>query len=382
MANAAHLDRIRDIVAWNRWRDESAERPDLSEALLSKADLSEANLSGANLFRVDLSEANLIRADLRGSNLPEADLRNANLRQADLRRANLPAANAYEANVSGADLRRARLSAADLRRADLREANLSNANLFRANLSWADLSRADLTSANLFRADLSGANLSAARLRGANLTRATLVETGLWNVDLSSARIYGVSVWNVRGTPATQTDLRITADDEATVTVDDLKVAQFLHLVLNNAEIRNVIDTVARKAVLILGRFTPDRKAVLDALRGALRERNYAPILFDFDQPTTRNLRETVSALAYLSRFIIADLTDPVSVPLELQAIVPVVKVPVCAILQKDHSLFSTFATLLDYPWVIPPYRYSDLDDLLAELDSHVIAPAEARVQR
>ena len=51
---------------------------------------------------------------------------------------------------------------------------------------------------------------------------------------------------------------------------------------LNNAEIRDVIDTIAKKAVLILGRFTPERKVVLDALREALRKQNYLPILFDF----------------------------------------------------------------------------------------------------
>jgi hypothetical protein len=38
------------------------------------------------------------------------------------------------------------------------------------------------------------------------------------------------------------------------------------------------------KAVLILGRFTDERKAVLDALRDELRKRNYLPILFDFDK--------------------------------------------------------------------------------------------------
>ena len=37
--------------------------------------------------------------------------------------------------------------------------------------------------------------------------------------------------------------------------------------------------------MLILGRFTPERKAVLDALREELRKRDYLPILFDFDVP-------------------------------------------------------------------------------------------------
>jgi hypothetical protein len=78
------------------------------------------------------------------------------------------------------------------------------------------------------------------------------------------------------------------------------------------------------KAVLILGRFTDERKAVLDALREELRKRDYLPILFDFDVPGTRDITETVSLLARMARFIIADLTDPSSIPKEC------VSVPLC----------------------------------------------------
>jgi len=70
---------------------------------------------------------------------------------------------------------------------------------------------------------------------------------------------------------AQQHNLVITLSDEPTITVDNLKVAQFIYLLLENKEIRDVIDTVAKKAVLILGRFTPERKLVLDALRETLR---------------------------------------------------------------------------------------------------------------
>lgn len=50
---------------------------------------------------------------------------------------------------------------------------------------------------------------------------------------------------------------------------------------LNKKEIREVIDTIGQKGVLILGRFTPERKAVLDALREKLRSLNFLPIVFD-----------------------------------------------------------------------------------------------------
>src|SRR5205085_4992058 len=113
-----------------------------------------------------------------------------------------------------------------------------------------------------------------------------------------------------------------------TITVDNLKVAQFIYLLLNNQEIRDVINTITSKIVLILGRFTPERKAVLDALRDELRKRNYTPVLFDFEKPAKRDLTETVSTLAHLARFIIVDLTDPSSAPHEVATIIPQCIVP------------------------------------------------------
>ena len=59
----------------------------------------------------------------------------------------------------------------------------------------------------------------------------------------------------------------------AAITVDNVEVAQFLYLILNNSAIRRVIDTLAKKLVLVLGRFAPERKVVLEGLRMALRTR-------------------------------------------------------------------------------------------------------------
>ncbi len=159
-------------------------------------------------------------------------------------------------------------------------------------------------------------------------------------------------------------------------------------MLLNNPKIRDVIDTIARKAVLILGRFTPERKAVLDALREALRTYGYLPILFDFDKPSSQDFTETVSTLAHLSRFVVADLTDPNSIPQELYAIVPHRMVPVQPLLKESEDLnrasreYSMFVDLRKkYHWVLPTHKYRDLEDLLASLQARVIEPAEQKAQ-
>jgi hypothetical protein len=134
-----------------------------------------------------------------------------------------------------------------------------------------------------------------------------------------------VSVWDIKVNGHTkQQNLIITRDGESVINVDNVKVAQFIYLLLNNQEIRDVIDTITSKAVLILGRFSEERKPVLDAIRDELRkpEHNYLP-MFDFPPSANQTLLETVKTLANMARFVIADLTDARSVLREVQAIVP-----------------------------------------------------------
>src|SRR5262249_31948652 len=190
------------------------------------------------------------------------------------------------------------------------------------------------------------------------------------------------SAWSLKlDTTTKQQNLVITQWDEPTVTVDNVEVAQFIYLMLNNQKVREVIDTITAKAVLILGRFTDDRKAVLDALREELRKRNYLPILFDFNVPATRDITETVSLLARMARFIFDDLTDPSSSPKELEAMVPSLAVPVQPLLEGASRPYAMFKDYWKYDWVLPVYRYDGLEPLLATLSKMVIVPAEEKVE-
>ena len=133
--------------------------------------------------------------------------------------------------------------------------------------------------------------------------------------------------------------------------------------------------------MLLLGRFTEGRIEILERLREELRNRGYLPIIFNFDKPETKNFTETVRLLAGLSHFVIADVTNPKSAPLELQATVPEVMVPFRPIIQKGEKPFAMLEDLWKQhrDWVFQPLYYSSPDALIKALDKKIINPAKAR---
>jgi len=380
------------VEVWNSWRRTKKRRPDLSYASFSEVDLGGADLSEADLSRADLRGADLTTANLSGTDLSRADLT-----ESLLGRANLSGADLTEALLRGADLREADISTANLKGAYLSRALLNDALLIGADLSGADLSNASLGSANLsnatfraaylHKADLNRANLSKADFTEADLTevdltQAVLVGTRLTKADLSGSCVYGLSAWDVLVDDTIQSNLIITPDEVPIITLDSLALTQFIYLLLSDRNIRHVIDTITSKVVLILGRFTPERKAILDAIRDELRKRDYLPVLFDFEKPSSRDITETVSTLAHMARFVIADITDAKSIPQELMAIVPSLpSVPVQPLLLESQREYGMFEHFRRYPWVLEPYLYDDQDRLLAALNEKVIGPAAAKAR-
>lgn len=384
---------------WNHWRsinsclDIDLFEVDLKKADLQYADLHEVNLGDADLRGADLGDSNLSIANLSDANLGAANLFRANLNDADLRSSNLSGVNAsnatfIRANLRLADLSMADFSGADFCAADLRDSNFGAANFTNANFAGANLrgvslrganfSGANLSNVDLNGMDLSGMNLSGANLSGANLEYARLVNTDFSNAILNDCCVFGVSAWGVNLNGVTsQKNLRITPTYEQNITVDNLEVAQFVYLLLYNEKIRSLIDTIGRKGVLILGRFSKERKEVLDSIRNKLRESNFVPIMFDFEKPDQRDFTETIKILAGMCRFIIADITNPKSCPLELQATVPDFMIPFIPIIQDDEKPFSMFIDLQKkYDWVLDVLKYDTAENLIKVFDIAVIKPA------
>jgi uncharacterized protein YjbI with pentapeptide repeats len=419
MANPEHLAKLKEgVEAWNQWRRDFPDvRPFLNGADLRGVDfrvpdpvsrdhpgsgkflgnlLRQINYApsevGVNFEDVELNDARFNEANLVRANLTRAKLQRTKFTGAILREAEIFDSNLSEATLEDADLRKARLVKVSLRGANLRGANLSGAHLSSvdltdASLTWADLRNvtaheSTFVNADLSYADLTKASLAWSKLGGANLSQAKMVFTDLFEADIAGCRIFGISAWGVKLGGTKQSNLIITREDEATVTVDNLEIAQFIYLLRNNERIRHAIDTITSKVVLILGRFTEERKPVLDAIRVELRRRDYLPVLFDFQKPDNKDLTGTVTTLANMARFIIADLTDSSSVPHELAMVVPGTVVPVQTILLNGQREYAMFADLKRrHHWVLEPYQYESEQSLMEHLVDGVIAPAEAKVE-
>lgn len=367
----------RDVDQWNRWRlnEGYGETVKLSGSIFEGANLEGADLSYADLRTTTFNHAILRDASFRNSVLSEAEFLGADLRGADFTEAFLFEADLTRANLQRAILSKARLERADLHGASLHKAILDDANLMHADLAGANLTRANLTGAQLDFSDLSGADISRANLTGASLERAVMVRTAVDGAFFEDCRIYGISAWDLQGAPKKgPAGFIVTPSSLPAVRVDELDVAQFVYLLLTSSKIRSVINTVGQKGVLILGRFTEERKHVLDSVRAELHRLGFVPMIFDFDRPTDRDFTETIMTLAGFSKFIVADITNPSSSPLELQATVPNYMVPFVPIIQEDEKPFSMFKDLYGkFDWVLKPLEYDNAENLVANLQQGVI---------
>jgi hypothetical protein len=344
MANRKQLALIkRGVTNWNKWREDNPSiKPDLSGANLRFAVLNGANLQGVNLTNSNLELSSLVGTNLRG------------------------------ANFTGSNLSQANIYWSELSVACFRKANLYQANLIQSEFIGADFSEANLKEIYCCACNFSEANFNATKLIDCDLSKSMLIGAKFNDATLQNCRVYGISAWDLEGLDeANQANLIVTPFGDPDIEVDNLEVAQFIYIMLNSAKMRSIIDTITSKLVLVIGRFSPERKIVLDAICQELRQYNYVPILFDFNPPRNRDLTETLSTLAHLARFVIADITDAKSIPQELSVIVPnLPSVPIKPILLSSEQEYGMFEHFVNYPWVLAIHRYYDLNELLKSMHS------------
>ena len=134
-----------------------------------------------------------------------------------------------------------------------------------------------------------------------------------------------------------------------------------------------MLDPAASKFTLIVGSFTSERKSILDGMRNILRSNNCIPISLDFGKSTSHNIKDSLSALAHLARFIVIDFTNAGSIAQELGRIVSGLRtVPVIPLLQSSEIERETFEHIKRYPRLGEIHRYTDPKDLYRSLKQEI----------
>lgn len=245
-----------------------------------------------------------------------------------------------------------------------------NTFLMNSNLNYCVFENCRFRQANLSRSELFCSKFIITKIINTNIMWAKLIETKFVHSELLNCKIFGSAIWNLEIDEKTITrDLVISKKKEAEIRIDNLEIAPFVYLLLNNKKIRDVITTLTSKLVLILGRFTSERLKILTDIKEFLALRGYVPILFTFEGSSNRDTTETIQLLANISKIVIADITDAKSIPQELSNIIPFMpSLPVQPIILEGEKEYGMFERYNKYPWVNPIIQYSDSAYLMKSL--------------
>ncbi|HMG15824.1 MAG TPA: pentapeptide repeat-containing protein [Saprospiraceae bacterium] len=219
------------------------------------------------------------------------------------------------------------------------------------DFSRANFSNAIFINTKFNKTILTDANFNGASFVNCNLNRVNLTNAQFCLKEIRETVIYGISVWDLHTCDSMiQSKLIIEKTYElysdlikkgiVPLMVDDIELAQFIYYMTDHKKMRNTINILNSKGVLLLGQFKNGGMERLYKLQEWLQKKDYMPMIFDFARPDNLDLTETIVTMAGLSKFIIADLSGG-SVPQELYAIATNFKKPIIAFSKgKAYSLF------------------------------------------
>ena len=355
------------------------------------SDLRDSNFKGTIIKDSNFSDCLFNRTDFSGSRIKKTFISRANIRESifssthlddvTLVKAHFERSLFRDAKIVNSELALVKLNDSQILFTDIINCNFKNSMLYNSIFDNCKIQKSDLTGALFTSGKIINSEITETQIRKVDFRNTQLTSDTFTKCDLSNSKIFGVSAWKLTLIETIQEDLQISDSNEPKITIDNIEVAQFIYLLINNEKLRNVISTISSKMVLILGRFTTDRMRVLNLLREELRHRNYLPVLFDFENSPNRDITETVTTLALLSKFIIADITDPKSIPQELSQIVPnMTSLPVQPIILAGHSEYGMFEHFQRYPWVLETIEYLDDNDVKQNVLDKIISSCEKKI--
>jgi len=244
-------------------------------------------------------------------------------------------------DFSYADLTGADFLSADLMYSDFEGSIIKDTEFHSSLLMASNFKNSIINKSSFFGANIWASNFNSAIIRDSDFYGCNLSNVDLSNAEISNCYIYGISAWGIKRNDLTKTsNLIITSmySESAKITVDDIELAQFISLVMDNKKISNLINSMRTKSVLILGSFDNKTKLVLDRIKEVIPNYNLIPIVFDFIPSEKQDLIETVKTIALLSSFVIVDLSIPAGQLHELASIVRDTYIPFATIANEDSK--------------------------------------------
>jgi len=320
MAEKEHVDILQQgINNWNKWQSEN---PNIYP-----------DLSGINFY--DVFEGSNDIYDIPavyGANFDNCNLRNSQMRDREFEKCTFQNAQLHMSDCCYAFFSECKFSSTQMRLLRIGSTSYHDCVFDSCDFSYS--SAEDTRFINC-------------KIENSLFKNVHFVKADFSDSKISKCNVYGISSWDMVLDNTIQEDIYIMEDEDELLSVDDIELAQFLYMMIENRNLRKIIDTITSSAVLILGRFTEERKEILDKIKFLTRESGLIPILFDFDGPDSRDVTETVKILASISRFVIADLSDPRSIPQELMLIIPTSPslnvYPIIEESQREYGMFSFF---------------------------------------
>jgi uncharacterized protein YjbI with pentapeptide repeats len=251
-------------------------------------------------------------------------------------------------NLSGVSIHRAFAEGLNLRYGVFEGSHFEE-----GDFSRADFHGATFRNTKFNKTILTGANLDGATFVNCNLSRVNLVGASFRVKEITETVVYGIAAWDlVTSDEIKQSKLVIEKTYELysdliqqgkiPMMVDDIELAQFVYYLDDHKKMRDMLNILNDKCVLLLGRFKGGGLERLYSIREWLQAKGYMAMIFDFGRPDNLSRTETALTMAGLSKFIFADLSGA-SVPAELQAILSQVKKPVLAF-GDPYALFPDLA--------------------------------------
>lgn len=359
MASIEHLNILKTgRDNWNKWMKENwRELPQIevrADSVLRRQKVLYVPFLKADLSGLDLTDFK----ELQGFDFHKVDFSNCNLKGI---------------NFKKSYFRKAWFRNADARNTCFDGSNCEEANFINANLSGSSFLSSVLTKSNFGKSTLYRTNFNGADLTNASLKMASLIETKLNRCNLSNCRVYGASIWNAELENSVQDNLSISKHDEFSLTVDSLEIAQFLYLIASNKKFQTVIETLTSKIILILGRFTKERKQILDRIKGELTKKNYVPVIFDFHKPNNKDFIEPVLLIAQLAKFVIADFSDAKLILEEVPAIARSSSTVILPIIERTQDEPLTLRNLYNLRSVSKTFIYNNEEHLISNLIDPII---------